>query len=45
MFSQNVASMQVLEKAGFIKEGILRNAIIKNGKVIDKHMYAILKPE
>ncbi|MEN0053033.1 MAG: GNAT family protein [Mucilaginibacter sp.] len=45
VFGQNAASMRVLEKAGYIKEGIMRNAIIKHGKVIDKHMYAILKPE
>jgi len=45
VFSQNTASMRVLEKAGYVKEGILRNAIIKNGSVMDKHMYAILKSE
>jgi RimJ/RimL family protein N-acetyltransferase len=45
VFGQNAASMRVLEKAGYIKEGIMRKAIIKNGNVMDKHMYAILKPE
>jgi RimJ/RimL family protein N-acetyltransferase len=44
VFSKNSPSMRVLEKAGYVKEGILRNAVIKNGEVMDKHMYAILKP-
>lgn len=43
VFEKNSASMRVLEKAGYLKEGILRNALIKNGEVMDKHMYAILK--
>jgi ribosomal-protein-alanine N-acetyltransferase len=43
VFSKNLASMRVLEKAGYQKEGISRNAIIKNGEVMDEHVYAILK--
>ncbi|MFC0518195.1 GNAT family N-acetyltransferase [Mucilaginibacter angelicae] len=39
----NQASMRVLEKAGFTKEGIMRDAIIKGGEVMDEHLYAILK--
>jgi ribosomal-protein-alanine N-acetyltransferase len=39
----NPASMRVLEKAGFQKEGILKNAIVKNGEVMDEHLYALLK--
>lgn len=35
--------MRVLEKAGYIKEGIMRNAVIKNGEVMDEHLYAIVK--
>ena len=42
-FSFNLASMRVLEKAGFVKEGILRQAAIKNGKVIDLHYYGLIK--
>jgi ribosomal-protein-alanine N-acetyltransferase len=45
VFSKNTASMRVLEKAGYVKEGIMRNALIKKGEVMDKHLYAILKPE
>ena len=43
VYSKNPASMRVLEKAGFIKEGIMRNAVIKNGEVMDEHLYAMLK--
>jgi len=42
IFSTNPASMRVLEKAGFIKEGIARNAIIKNGIVLDEHCYGLV---
>lgn len=45
VYHKNTASMRVLEKAGYVKEGVMRNAVIKNGVVMDKHMYAILKPE
>ncbi len=43
VLSKNPASMRVLEKAGYQKEGIFKNAIIKNGEVLDEHVYAILK--
>ncbi len=39
-FSHNVASMRVLEKAGFEREGILRRSAIKNGVILDQVMYA-----
>jgi RimJ/RimL family protein N-acetyltransferase len=45
IFSKNPRSMRVLEKAGYQKEAILRNAVIKNGEVMDEHVYAILKIE
>ena len=38
----NQPSMRVLEKAGFTKEGILKSSAIKNGKVIDEHLYALV---
>jgi len=38
----NPASMRVLEKAGFVKEGVLKNAILKNGEIMDEHIYALL---
>ncbi|MEG1431915.1 GNAT family N-acetyltransferase [Eubacterium sp.] len=42
-FAYNAASCRVLEKAGFQYEGTLINNAIKNGKVIDMKMYALLK--
>ena len=40
VFSHNVASARVLEKAGFQLEGTLRRSAIKNGVVLDQLMYA-----
>lgn len=45
VFEYNIPSMKVLEKAGFKKEAILRKAVIKNGKILDFHYYALLKEE
>lgn len=39
----NPASIRVLDKAGFTKEGIMKDAIIKHGEIMDEHLYAILK--
>lgn len=44
-FAYNAASCRVLEKAGFQYEGTLRSNAVKNGKVIDMKMYALLKTE
>jgi len=38
--AHNAASFRVLEKAGFVREGILRRACIKDGKILDMAMYA-----
>ncbi|HTK19139.1 MAG TPA: GNAT family protein [Mucilaginibacter sp.] len=43
VYSKNPASMRVLEKAGYVKEGVMRNAVIKDGEILDEHLYAILK--
>ena len=43
VFEHNLSSMRVLEKAGFASEGIARRAAIKDGKVIDEHVYARTK--
>jgi RimJ/RimL family protein N-acetyltransferase len=45
VYDKNTASMRVLEKAGYMKESVLRRSIIKNGEVMDKHMYAIFKED
>lgn len=42
-FAFNTASCRVLEKSGFTLEGILRSNAVKNGKVLDMKMYAIIK--
>lgn len=42
-FAYNAASCRVLEKAGFELEGILRSNAVKNGKVVDMKMYALIK--
>lgn len=45
VFGKNPASMRVLEKAGYAKEGIARKAVIKNGEIMDFHLYALLKED
>ncbi len=42
-FAYNKASCRVLEKAGFIFEGVLRGNAVKNGRVLDMRMYGLLK--
>jgi [ribosomal protein S5]-alanine N-acetyltransferase len=39
IFSGNPASMRVLEKNGFVNEAVHRNAITKNGTVMDEMLY------
>ena len=41
----NPASARVLEKAGFICEGILKGNAFKNGLVLDQWLYAIVNGE
>ncbi len=35
------ASMRVLEKAGYVREGVLRRSAIKEGIVVDRVLYAL----
>ena len=42
-FAYNTASCRVLEKAGFKLEGTLRQNAVKNGKILDMKMYALIK--
>jgi RimJ/RimL family protein N-acetyltransferase len=35
--------MRVLEKAGFVREAILKKSAIKNGKTIDLYYYGLIK--
>ena len=36
----NAASMRVLEKSGFVREGLLRQSAMKAGQVVDRVLYA-----
>ncbi|MCL2020707.1 MAG: GNAT family N-acetyltransferase [Betaproteobacteria bacterium] len=40
VFAWNPASMRVLEKVGFIREGVLRRSVFKDGQLTDSIMYA-----
>lgn len=42
VFSENAASMCVLENAGFDLEARMRQAVVKNGRVMDQMLYARL---
>lgn len=39
IFSNNPASMRVLEKCGFVREAVHRNAITKHGETLDEMLY------
>jgi [ribosomal protein S5]-alanine N-acetyltransferase len=43
IFESNPASMRVLEKCGFTREAVHRNAIIKNSIVMDEVLYVRIK--
>ena len=42
---RNLASQKVLQKAGFIKEGVLRKAFFIRGEWTDSWMYSVLREE
>lgn len=42
-YEENLASRRVMEKNGFIMEGLMRNALIKNGKIHNLCVYGKLK--
>ena len=39
-FTTNVASCRALEKAGYEREGTMRRSAIKDGRILDQHLYA-----
>ena len=43
VFEWNQASMRVLEKAGYVREAVLRKSVFKDGQLIDSVLYAKLK--
>lgn len=44
VFAWNPASMRVLEKCGFVREGVLAKSVFKDGELIDSVMYARVAP-
>lgn len=45
VFAGNVASSRVLEKAGFRLESRMKQAVVKEGKIIDQLMYVLLRED
>ncbi len=43
-FATNAASARVLEKAGFVREAVMRSSAVKEGRLLDQWLYAITKP-
>jgi len=43
-FADHTASVRVLEKAGFVREGHMRQSAIKNGVVRDQLLFAAYRP-
>jgi len=41
-FAANTASHRVLEKAGYAREGVLRRSAVKDGRVTDQVLFAII---
>ena len=45
IFEYNTASMRVLEKCGFTKEGVFRKSVFKQNKIWDEVRYSKINPE
>jgi len=45
VYEWNTASLKILEKNGFTKEGIAKNSAFKNNKLTNEHKFALLKNE
>lgn len=43
VFSENIGSQKALEKNGFVKEGILKNHVYKNGQFHDIIIYGLCR--
>ena len=44
VFAWNPASMRVLEKCGFVREGVMAKSVFKDGELIDSMLYARVVP-
>ncbi len=40
VFAPNAASAKVLEKCGYVREAVMRNAVVKRGNLYDVFLYA-----
>jgi ribosomal-protein-alanine N-acetyltransferase len=45
VYSNNPASMRVLQKVGFKEEAVFEKSIFKNGEFLNEHIFSILKKE
>lgn len=45
IFQHNSSSMRVLEKCGFNFEATHKRTVMKEGKLLDEHLYALLKED
>lgn len=43
IYEYNIGSMKVLEKTSFEKEAIIKSSVIKEGQIVDEHLYSIRK--
>jgi ribosomal-protein-alanine N-acetyltransferase len=43
-FADHAASIRVLEKCGYVREGVMRQSAIKDGKIRDQLLFATYKP-
>ena len=43
VFAWNPASMRVLEKVGFVREGVLKSSIFKDSQIVDSVLYALVR--
>jgi RimJ/RimL family protein N-acetyltransferase len=44
-FADNAGSIRVLEKAGYVREAILKSSSVKNGRPRDQALYARINPD
>ena len=45
IFENNPSSMRVLEKNGFKPEAVHKKAVMKEGKLMDEYLFALLKDQ
>ncbi|MBN2829551.1 MAG: GNAT family N-acetyltransferase [Candidatus Cloacimonetes bacterium] len=45
IITDNIPSIRMCEKCGYIKEGLFRKSRFKNGQLVDEYYYAVLKED